>query len=165
MRHLVSILLENETGALARVVGLFAQRGYNIESITASPTDDPKISRMTISTLEDSENLEQVSKQIHKLINVITVDVLDECKNGYLSRELVLLKLKACDNETRDNIKRVNDIFKSEIVDISESSYTVEFTADSETIDRLVNAMKSQAQIIEIVRSGLCGISRGPFSI
>ena len=163
MRHLISILLENETGALSRVVGLFSQRGYNIETLTVAPTENPHMSRMTISTIGDDIDLEQIKKQIHKLINVNTVSTLEDGKaEGTLELELIFIKVKANSNILRDSIKRIADIFDAKIVDVSSESYTVCLSAGRNKINRLLKAVSEQAEILETVRSGVVAISRGP---
>ena len=162
MRHLISILLENETGALSRVVGLFSQRGYNIETLTVAPTENPHMSRMTISTIGDDIDLEQIKKQIHKLINVNTVSTLEDGKaEGTLELELIFIKVKANSNILRDSIKRIADIFDAKIVDVSSESYTVSLSAGRNKINRLLKAVSEQAEILETVRSGVVAISRG----
>ena len=163
MRHLISILLENETGALSRVVGLFSQRGYNIETLTVAPTGDPHMSRITISTVADDIDLEQIKKQIHKLINVNTVSTLEDGKSeGTLELELIFLKVKANTNVARESMKRLADIFDAKIVDVSSESYTICLSAGRNKINRLLKAVSEQAEILETVRSGVVAISRGP---
>ncbi|HIX56355.1 MAG TPA: acetolactate synthase small subunit [Candidatus Anaerobiospirillum pullistercoris] len=163
MRHLISILLENETGALSRVVGLFSQRGYNIETLTVAPTEDPHMSRITISTVADDIDLEQIKKQIHKLINVNTVSTLEDGKSeGTLELELIFLKVKANTNVARESMKRLADIFDAKIVDVSPESYTICLSAGRNKINRLLKAVSEQAEILETVRSGVVAISRGP---
>ncbi len=163
MRHLISILLENETGALSRVVGLFSQRGYNIETLTVAPTEDPHMSRITISTVADDIDLEQIKKQIHKLINVNTVSTLEDGKSeGTLELELIFLKVKANTNVARESMKRLADIFDAKIVDVSSESYTICLSAGRNKINRLLKAVSEQAEILETVRSGIVAISRGP---
>lgn len=162
MRHLISILLENETGALSRVVGLFSQRGYNIETLTVAPTEDPHMSRMTISTIGEDIDLEQIKKQIHKLINVNTVSTLEDGKaEGTLELELIFLKVKANTNVMRESMKRLADIFDAKIVDVSSESYTICLSAGRNKINRLLKAVSEQAEILETVRSGVVAISRG----
>lgn len=162
MRHLISILLENETGALSRVVGLFSQRGYNIETLTVAPTENPHMSRMTISTIGDDIDLEQIKKQIHKLINVNTVSTLEDGKaEGTLELELIFLKVKANTNVMRESMKRLADIFDAKIVDVSSESYTICLSAGRNKINRLLKAVSEQAEILETVRSGVVAISRG----
>lgn len=163
MRHLISILLENETGALSRVVGLFSQRGYNIETLTVAPTEDPHMSRITISTVAEDIDLEQIKKQIHKLINVNTVSTLEDGKSeGTLELELIFLKVKANTNVARESMKRLADIFDAKIVDVSSESYTICLSAGRNKINRLLKAVSEQAEILETVRSGVVAISRGP---
>lgn len=163
MRHLISILLENETGALSRVVGLFSQRGYNIETLTVAPTENPHMSRITISTVGEDIDLEQIKKQIHKLINVLTVSSLEDGKSeGTIELELIFLKLRATTNVQRDNIKRLADIFDARIVDVSAETYTVCLSAGRNKINRLMKACEEQGEILETVRSGIVAISRGP---
>lgn len=162
MRHIVSILLENETGALSRVVGLFSQRGYNIESITAAPTENPRMSRMTICTTGDDVDLEQIKKQIHKLINVHTVSTLEDGKSeNTMELELVFFKVKANTNALRDSVKRISDIFEAKIVDLNNETYTVCLSAGRNKINRLMTALQESAEILETVRSGSVAISRG----
>lgn len=162
MRHVISILLENETGALSRVVGLFSQRGYNIETITAAPTDVPKMSRITISTIADDVDLEQIKKQIHKLINVTTVSTLAANQTeDTVELELIFLKVKANTNALRDSVKRLSDIFEAKIVDVSPESYTICLSAGRHKINRLIKAVQDQFEILETVRSGTVAISRG----
>ena len=151
MRHLISILLENETGALSRVVGLFSQRGYNIETLTVAPTEDPHMSRITISTVADDIDLEQIKKQIHKLINVNTVSTLEDGKSeGTLELELIFLKVKANTNVARESMKRLADIFDAKIVDVSSESYTICLSAGRNKINRLLKAVSEQAEILEM---------------
>lgn len=162
MRHLISILLENETGALSRVVGLFSQRGYNIETISAAPTENPRMSRMTISTIGDDIDIEQIKKQIHKLVNVHTVSALESGKSEEtMELELVFFKVKANTNVLRDNVKRISDIFDARIVDVSSESYTVCLSAGHGKIKRLMNALQDQTEILETVSSGLVAVGRG----
>lgn len=162
MRHLISILLENETGALSRVVGMFSQRGYNIETITAAPTENPHMSRITISTIGDDVDLEQIKKQIHKLINVHTVSTLEDGKSeNTIELELIFLKVKANNNAARENVKRIADIFDAKIVDLTPEVYTVCLSAGRNKINRLMKAMQESAEILETVRSGVVAISRG----
>lgn len=166
MRHLISILLENETGALSRVVGLFSQRGYNIETISAAPTENPRMSRITISTIGDDIDIEQIKKQIHKLVNVHTVSALVDGKSEEnMVLELVFVKVKANTNAMRDNIKRTADIFDARIVDVSSESYTVCLSAGHPKTRRLLKALQDQTEILEMVSSGLVAISRGSKSL
>ena len=161
MRHIISILLENESGALSRVAGLFSARAYNIESLTVAPTDDPSLSRMTLVTTGSDEIVEQVCKQLNKLIDV--VKLVDLTQDIHVERELILIKVKA-QKEVRDEVKRIVDIFHGHIVDLTDSTYTIEVTGDREKIDAVLNALES-VTILEVVRSGQLGIARGAMAI
>jgi len=157
MKHIISILLENESGALSRVAGLFSARGYNIESLTVAPTDDSSLSRMTLVTSGTDEIIEQICKQLNKLVDV--VKLVDLTEDTHVELELVLIKVREQDKE-RDEIKRLVDIFHGQIIDLSDTTYTMEVTGDSEKIDALLEAL-SGIKIMEVVRSGLMGIARG----
>lgn len=157
MRHIISVLLENESGALARLVGLFAQRGYNIDSLTVAPTEDATLSRLTLVTHGNDQVIEQITKQLHKLIEVVKLTDLSE--SAHIERELMLVKVKAS-GEQRDEVKRCADIFRGQIVDVSASTYTVQLAGTSEKLDAFIQAL-STVQILEVVRSGVSGISRG----
>jgi len=157
MKHIISILLENESGALSRVAGLFSARGYNIESLTVAATDDSSLSRMTLVTSGTDEIIEQICKQLNKLVDV--VKLIDLTEDTHVELELVLIKVRAEDKE-RDEIKRLVDIFHGQIIDLSDTTYTLEVTGDSEKIDALLEAL-SGIKIMEVVRSGLMGIARG----
>ena len=122
MRHIISVLLENESGALARLVGLFAQRGYNIDSLTVAPTEDPTLSRLTLVTHGNDQVIEQITKQLHKLIEVVKLTDLSEA--AHIERELMLVKVKAV-GEQRDEVKRSADIFRGQIVDVSATTYNM----------------------------------------
>lgn len=158
MRRILSVLLENESGALSRVVGLFSQRAFNIESLTVAPTDDSTLSRMTIEAYGDEQVLEQIEKQLHKLVDVFKVINLSDCK--HVEREVMLLKIKAV-GAVRDEIKRLADIFRGQIVDVTTKSYTVQLTGTKDKLDAFVSAVKEETSVIEIVRSGLISLSRG----
>lgn len=157
MRHIISVLLENESGALARLVGLFAQRGYNIDSLTVAPTEDPTLSRLTLVTHGNDQVIEQITKQLHKLIEVVKLTDLSE--SAHIERELMLVKVKAV-GEQRDEVKRSADIFRGQIVDVSATTYTVQLVGTSDKLDAFIQAL-SGTQILEVVRSGVSGISRG----
>ncbi|PCI06879.1 MAG: acetolactate synthase small subunit [Gammaproteobacteria bacterium] len=157
MRHIISILLENEAGALSRVAGLFSARAYNIESLTVAPTDDPSLSRMTLVTTGTDEVVEQVCKQLNKLIDVVKLVNLTD--DEHVERELILVKVQA-EGEQRDEIRRVADIFHGHVIDTSDTSYTLEVTGDSEKIDAVLKALTG-ITIIEVVRSGQLGMGRG----
>ena len=157
MRHIVSILLENEAGALSRVVGLFSARGYNIESLTVAPTEDKSLSRMTIVTTGSDEVIEQITKQLNRLIDV--VKVVDLTESPYDERELMLIKVRATGKE-RDEMKRMADIFRGRIIDVTDKTYTIELTGDGAKLDAFIDAL-DRAAILETVRTGSSGIARG----
>lgn len=158
MRRTLSVLLENEAGALSRVVALFSQRGFNIESLTVAPTDDPSLSRMTIVAQGDAQVLEQIEKQLHKLIDVFKVINLSEFE--HVEREVLLIKVRATGN-SRDELKRMADIFRGQIVDITPKQYTIQMAGTSEKINAFIEAVKQETTIIEIVRSGVVSLARG----
>jgi acetolactate synthase-1/3 small subunit len=157
MRHIIALLLENEPGALSRVVGLFSARGYNIETLTVAPTEDPSLSRMTIVTQGSDDVLEQITKHLNRLIEVVKVVDLTEAE--YAERELMLVKVRAVGKE-RDEMKRMADIFRGRIIDVTERSYTIELTGDTRKLDAFLAAL-DRAAILETVRTGSCGIGRG----
>lgn len=157
MRHIVSILLENESGALSSVAGLFAARGYNIESLTVAPTQDSTLSRMTLVTRGDERVIEQITKQLNKLVDV--VKLMDLSEGRHIERELMMIKVRAIKSH-REEIKRLADIFRCNIIDVTEASYTIEMTGDGEKLDAFIAALDEDS-ILEVVRSGPLGISRG----
>lgn len=157
MRRIISVLLENEAGALSRVVGLFAQRSYNIESLTVAPTDDATLSRLTLTTLASDKQVEQITKQLNKLIEV--VKLVDLTDGEHIERELMLIKLKATGAQ-RAEIKRTADIFRGQIVDVTNSTYTIQLTGTTEKLDAFLRSM-ADATVMEVVRSGVSGLSRG----
>ncbi|MCK5830065.1 MAG: acetolactate synthase small subunit [Methylococcales bacterium] len=157
MRHIISILIENESGALSRVAGLFSARGYNIESLTVAPTEDQTLSRMTLVTRGSDEVIEQITKQLNKLIDV--VKLIDLAEAVHAERELMLVKVKATDLY-REEVKRLSDIFRGKIIDVTASSYMIEMTGPSDKLDAFISALDEDA-IIEVVRSGPMGMSRG----
>ena len=160
MRNIISVLLENEPGALSRVVGLFSQRGYNIESLTVSPTNDSTLSRMTItSEVTDHARLEQMMKQLHKLVDVLRVSELTE--GAHVERELMLLKVRTPNCDIRDEIKRTVDIYRGQIGDITPNLYTVQLTGACSKLDAFIATIEESSEIVEVVRSGVCGIARG----
>jgi acetolactate synthase-1/3 small subunit len=161
MKHIISILLENESGALSRVAGLFSARAYNIESLTVAPTDDPSLSRMTLVTTGTDEIVEQVCKQLNKLIDV--VKLVDLTRDIHVERELILIKVKA-ENGQRDEVMRLAEIFNGHIIDLTDSTYTLEVTGDSEKIDAVLKALEN-ITILEVVRSGQLGMGRGATGI
>jgi len=162
MRRILSVLLENESGALSRVVGLFSQRAFNIESLTVAPTDDPTLSRMTIEAVGDAQVLEQIEKQLHKLVDVFKVINLSE--QEHVVREIVLAKVRAV-GSSRDEIKRLADIFRGQIVDVTPKSYTIQLSGTKDKIDAFISALKEETTLLEIVRSGLISVSRGEKNI
>ena len=157
MRHIISILMENESGALSRVAGLFSARGYNIESLTVAPTEDPSLSRMTLVTRGNEEIIEQITKQLNKLIDV--VKLIDLAESFHIERELMMVKIKTT-GEMRDEIRSMADIFRGNIIDVTPTTYIVEMTGPSEKLDAFIAAIDPDT-IIEVVRSGPTGISRG----
>ena len=157
MRHIISILMENESGALSRVAGLFSARGYNIESLTVAPTEDPSLSRMTLVTRGSEEIIEQITKQLNKLIDV--VKLIDLAESFHIERELMMIKIKTS-GEMRDEIRSMADIFRGNIIDVTPTTYIVEMTGPSEKLDAFIAAIEPDT-IIEVVRSGPTGISRG----
>jgi len=157
MRHVISILLENESGALSRVAGLFSARGYNIESLTVAPTEDATLSRMTLVTRGSDEIIEQITKQLNKLVDV--VKLMDLSEGPHLEREMLLIKVNAT-GESREEVKRLVDIFRGHIIDVTETSYTIELTGNGDKLDAFIQAL-GKTGIIEVVRSGPSGIARG----
>jgi acetolactate synthase-1/3 small subunit len=157
MRHIIALLLENESGALARVVGLFAQRGYNIDSLTVAATEDPTMSRLTLVTRGDDQVIEQITKQLHKLIEV--VKLVDLSESAHIERELMMVKVKA-NGEQREEVKRTADIFRAQIIDVSPTTYTIQVVGTSEKLEAFIEALTG-TQILETVRTGVSGISRG----
>lgn len=162
MRRILSVLLENESGALSRVVGLFSQRAFNIESLTVAPTDDPTLSRMTIEAVGDAQALEQIEKQLHKLVDVFKVVNLSE--QEHIEREIVLAKVRAV-GSSRDEIKRLADIFRGQIIDVTPKSYTIQLSGTNDKVDAFISALKEETTLLEIVRSGLISVSRGEKNI
>ena len=157
MRHIIALLLENESGALARVVGLFAQRGYNIDSLTVAATEDPTMSRLTMVTRGDDQVIEQITKQLHKLIEV--VKLVDLSESAHIERELMMVKVKA-NGDQREEVKRTADIFRAQIIDVSPTTYTIQVGGTSEKLEAFIEALTG-TQILETVRTGVSGISRG----
>ena len=156
-RHLISILMENESGALSRVANLFSARGYNIESLTVAPTDDPTLSRLTLVTYGSEQIIEQIVKQLNKLIDV--VKLIDLSETDAIERELMLVKTKAL-GEQRAEMKRLADIFGGHILDVTDSTYTIELTGNGSKLDNFLSAVEKDA-ILEVVRSGATGIACG----
>ncbi len=157
MRHIISILLENESGALSRVAGLFTARGYNIESLTVAPTEDGSLSRMTLVTWGSEEIMEQITKQLNKLVDVVRLTDLTEGK--HIEREMMLIKVRAV-TEERDEVKRLADIFRGRVIDVTDASYTIEVTGNGSKLDAFIQSV-SDKRILEVVRSGVLSIARG----
>lgn len=163
MRRIISVLMENEPGALSRIVGLFSQRGYNVDSLCVATTIDPSLSRVTITSHGDDKVIEQITKQINKLVDVFKV--IDLTEGDHLERELVLLKVATPNENVRAEVKRNVDIFRAQIVDVSSKTYTIQATGSSEKLDAFLNAMSDYTDLIEASRTGVCGLSRGEKSL
>ncbi|MFT3961394.1 acetolactate synthase small subunit [Propionivibrio sp.] len=157
MRHIISILLENEAGALSRVAGLFSARGYNIETLTVAPTEDSSLSRLTIVTSGSDEVIEQITKQLNKLIDVIKVVDLSEA--AHIERELMLIKVRASGKD-REEMKRMADIYRGRIIDVTDATYVIELTGSGSKLDSFIQAI-DESLILETVRTGVSGIGRG----
>ena len=157
MKRIISVLIENTPGALSRVVGLFSQRGYNIESLTVAPTHDETLSRLTLVSFGDASKIEQITKNLNKLIDV--VKLVDLTEGNYIERELMIVKIKAT-GEQRAEVKRCIDIFRGSIIDITSTIYTAQITGNGDKLDAFVEAV-GPSSILEIVRTGTTGISRG----
>ena len=157
MRHIISVLLENEPGALSRVVGLFSARGYNIETLSVAPTEDPSLSRMTLVTIGSDDVIEQITKHLNRLVEV--VKVFDLTEGPHIERELMMIKVRAVGKE-REELKRTTDIFRGRIIDVTDKSYTIELTGVSSKLAAFISAI-DRTSILETVRSGGSGIGRG----
>jgi len=157
MRHILSILVENEAGALSRISGLFSARGYNIESLTVAPTEDVTMSRMTIVTIGSDDVIEQITKQLNKLVEVVKVVDLSEA--AHIERELMLIKVRATGKD-REEMKRMADIFRGRIIDVTESTFVIELTGTAAKLDSFIEAIDGSL-ILETVRTGVSGIGRG----
>ncbi len=158
MRHIISLLMENEAGALSRVAGLFSARGYNIESLTVAPTEDESLSRMTIVTHGSERIIEQITKQLNKLIDV--VKLADITEGEHLERELMLIKVRVDSHTLRDETKRVTDIFHGRILDVTDDTYIIELTGTGSKLDAFIKALNENC-IIETARSGATGLAQG----
>jgi acetolactate synthase-1/3 small subunit len=161
MRHIIAILMENESGALSRVAGLFSARGYNIESLTVAPTDDPTLSRLTLVTSGSEEIVEQIVKQLNKLVDV--VKLMDLTEYRHIEREMMMAKLRV-GGEDREEAKRLTDIFRGRIIDVSPATYVIELTGDSSKLDAFIEALRP-FEVLEVVRSGVMGIARGDVAL
>ncbi|KEQ18156.1 acetolactate synthase small subunit [Endozoicomonas numazuensis] len=157
MRRIISVLVENEPGALSRIVGLFSQRNYNIETLTVAPTEDETLSRLTVTTSGNPQVIEQITKQLNKLIDV--VKLVDLTEGHHVERELMLIKVRAS-GPLRAEVKRTADIFRGQIVDVTSTVYTIQLTGTQDKLDGFIESI-GQAQVLEVVRSGITGIARG----
>lgn len=157
MKHLISVLMENEPGALSRVVGLFSARGYNIETLTVAPTEDPTLSRLTLTTMGSDAVIEQITKHLNRLIEV--VKLVDLSEGAHIERELMLIKVRAVGKE-REEVKRMADIFRGHIVDVTDKTYTIELTGNHQKMQAFIDGLDRSA-ILETVRTGSCGVGRG----
>ncbi|MBS3800282.1 MAG: acetolactate synthase small subunit [Thioalkalivibrio sp.] len=162
MRHIISVLLENESGALSRVSGLFSARGYNIESLTVAPTDDPSLSRMTIVTSGSDEIVEQITKQLNKLVDVIKL--IDLTAYAHIEREMALIKVRVPEAGDREEVKRLVDIFRASVIDVTQQTYIIEITGEGSKLDAFQEALKP-FPVLEVVRSGVMGIARGDVAL
>ena len=156
-RRIIAVLLENEAGALSRIVGLFAQRNYNIETLTVAPTEDETLSRLTLTTIGDEDTIEQITKQLNKLIEVFKV--VDLTEGDHLEREIMMVKVRA-EGLQRAEVKRTADIFRGQIIDVTDNAYTVQLTGPSDKLDGFLRAV-GETTVLEAVRSGVSGIGRG----
>ena len=159
-KHLISVLMENEAGSLSRVVGLFSQRGYNIDTLNVAATEDPTLSRLTLTTITTADKIEQITKQLHKLIEVVKVQNLSEVSGGsQIERELMLIKVRAT-GAYREEVYRTADSFRAQIVDVTANIYTVQIVGDAAKLDGFIDVI-GRERILEVVRSGVIGIARG----
>lgn len=157
MRHIISVLMENEPGALSRVVGLFSQRNYNIDSLTVAPTEDESLSRLTLTTSGDDARIEQITKHLNKIIDV--VKLVDLTEGAHIERELMLIKIKASGSQ-RSEVKRTVDIFRGQVVDLSSTVFTVQLAGTGDKLDAFITALGDNV-VLEVARTGISGISRG----
>ena len=157
MKHVISVLMENAPGALSRVVGLFSARGYNIETLTVAPTEDSTLSRLTLVTMGSDDVIEQITKHLNRLVDVIKVVNLTE--GPHIERELMLIKVRAVGKE-REEMKRMADIFRGRIIDVTDKAYTLELTGNQDKVQAFIDALDRSA-ILETVRTGVSGIGRG----
>ena len=157
MRRIISVLMENEPGALSRVIGLFSQRNYNIDSLTVAPTEDKSLSRLTLTTSGDERRIEQITKHLNKLVDV--VKLVDLTEGAHIERELMLIKVKASGTQ-RGEVKRTTDIFRGQIVDLTNSVFSIQMTGASDKLDAFITALGENV-VLEVARTGVSGISRG----
>ena len=159
MKRILTILMENEPGALSRIVGLFSQRGYNIDSLCVAKTDDPTLSRLTVCTSGDEQSLEQITKQVNKLIDVLRVNNITE--REHVERELMLVKVTTGSSDVRTGVKRTADIFRAQIIDVCSECYTLQLVGPPARLKAFLDTLKEESNIIEVVRSGTIGLLRG----
>ena len=157
MRHIISVLMENEPGALSRVVGLFSQSNYNIDSLTVAPTEDQSLSRLTLTTSGDDARIEQITKHLNKIIDV--VKLVDLTEGAHIERELMLIKVKAVGAQ-RAEVKRSVDIFRGSVVDLTANVFTIQLTGTGDKLDAFIAALGDNV-VLEVARTGVSGISRG----
>ena len=157
MNHIISVLVENKAGVLAKISGLFSRRGFNIESLAVGPTDDEKISRITLSVKAEGHSIEQIIKQLYKLINVIKIQELDP--SNIVERELVLIKVNA-DSKTRPEILEIASVFRANIVDVAKKTLMIEITGDGNKVKALEDLLRPFG-ILELVRTGKIACTRG----
>lgn len=158
MRHIISLLVENESGALSRISGLFSARGYNIESLTVATTEDPTLSRMTIVTAGSDRVIEQINKQLNKLVDVVKLQ--DFTEGNFIEREMMFVKVKAQGESQRAEVKRMCDIFRARIIDVTDTTFCIELTGSCEKLDAYIRTLH-ETNVVEVVRSGSMGILRG----
>lgn len=158
MRHIISLLVENESGALSRISGLFSARGFNIESLTVATTEDPTLSRMTIVSIGDDRIIEQITKQLNKLVDVVKLQ--DFTEGNFIEREMMFVKVRAAGESQRSEVKRLSDIFRARIIDVTDTTFCIELTGSGDKLDAYLKTLHEK-NIIEVVRSGSMGIMRG----
>jgi acetolactate synthase-1/3 small subunit len=159
MKRIISVLMENAPGALSRIIGVFSQRGYNVDSLCVAPTDDGSLSRLTIITHGDDKVIEQITKQVNKLIDVLKV--VDLSDGAHVERELMLIKVSTRTDAIRAEVKRNADIFRANILDVTVNSYTLEVTGTSEKLNAFATTLAQCAEVVESSRTGSCGLARG----
>ena len=158
MRHIISLLVENESGALSRISGLFSARGYNIESLTVATTEDSTLSRMTIVSIGDDRIIEQITKQLNKLVDVVKLQ--DFTEGNFIEREMMFVKVSASGESQRSEIKRLSDIFRARIIDVTDTTFCIELTGSGDKLNAYISVLHEK-NIVEVVRSGSIGIMRG----
>jgi len=159
MRRIFSVLMENAPGSLSRIMGVFSQRGYNVDSLCVAPTSDQSLSRLTIITEADAKVTEQITKQVNKLVDVLRVAELTD--SAHVERELMLIKVATLTEVARAEVKRNVDIFRARILDVTSQHYTIEITGTSDKLSAFSDVMGQCAEITESARTGVCGLSRG----